>query len=125
MKYGEIEIVGVEGFDERGFVVWSNAAIKEMTERMWKSLASEPADDHATHIELHNRLLAQNAVNAPHDFEIEVDANGVWQIKPTSIPTAALPLKPAEPCRHEWKQYVGFTARYDYCGKCDAKRGQE
>jgi hypothetical protein len=24
-------------------------------------------------------------------------------------------------CFHEWKEYVGFTDKYDYCLKCDAK----
>ncbi len=25
-------------------------------------------------------------------------------------------------CSHDWKEYVGFTQKYDYCTKCDEKR---
>lgn len=24
-------------------------------------------------------------------------------------------------CHHEWKEYIGFTQRYNYCVKCDKK----
>lgn len=26
-------------------------------------------------------------------------------------------------CKHEWVKYIGFTDMYDYCAKCDAKKG--
>ena len=29
----------------------------------------------------------------------------------------------ATTCRHEWKTYVGFREEYDYCQKCNVKRG--
>lgn len=25
-------------------------------------------------------------------------------------------------CSHDWKRYEGFTARYEYCSKCDKKK---
>lgn len=28
------------------------------------------------------------------------------------------------PCPHQWKEYVGFTDRFDYCTKCNAKKSQ-
>lgn len=34
-------------------------------------------------------------------------------------------MKVSAECEHEWKQYVGFTDAYDFCGKCDKKRGTE
>lgn len=37
-----------------------------------------------------------------------------------SFPTPPPLTKPT--CNHEWKQYVGFTNRYDFCVHCDNKR---
>ncbi len=28
-------------------------------------------------------------------------------------------------CRHTWERYTGFTDRYQYCSKCDTKRGYD
>lgn len=27
-------------------------------------------------------------------------------------------------CSHDWKEYIGFTERYNYCTKCDNKENQ-
>ena len=27
-------------------------------------------------------------------------------------------------CSHDWKEYIGFTERYNYCTKCDSKDNQ-
>lgn len=27
-------------------------------------------------------------------------------------------------CAHDWKEYIGFTERYNYCTKCDTKENQ-
>lgn len=31
---------------------------------------------------------------------------------------------PEKSCVHEWKEYIGFTERYNYCTKCDSKENQ-
>lgn len=28
-------------------------------------------------------------------------------------------------CLHDWKEYIGFTERYWYCEKCDAKSEED
>lgn len=124
-KYGYVSAEVPKGMTEDQFIKGVNDEISAMTERMWKSLRAEQADDHREHIELHNKLLAQSAVRAAHEYEIAADANGQWYIVEPGEVKKRKGIIIHDPCSHEWKQYVGFTQRYEYCGKCDAKRGEE
>lgn len=37
---------------------------------------------------------------------------------------ADTPSKPAECSEHKWATYVGFTEVFEYCTKCDVKKGR-
>jgi hypothetical protein len=47
---------------------------------------------------------------------------GQWNEILTRWNNGLIPKDPAESsCEHEAREYVGFTERYDFCLKCDAK----
>lgn len=40
----------------------------------------------------------------------------------TNFPTEKKSFKFSKGCDHDWKDYIGFSASYKYCTKCDMKR---
>lgn len=54
------------------------------------------------------------------------DGDEIWE---TSEPLSGgvldhyLTISKSNECNHSWRSYNGFTSTYEYCEKCDTKRG--
>ena len=45
------------------------------------------------------------------------DVNKIFQYAILKMYEGVIEIK----CSHDWKEYIGFTERYNYCTKCDTK----
>ena len=59
----------------------------------------------------------QNAINEMYKNLIEASS-------PDDITYQYQPEHYEIKCSHDWKEYIGFTERYNYCSKCDVKENQ-
>jgi hypothetical protein len=57
----------------------------------------------------------QRCQNCLHEQAIDWGSENMWV-----DPDVEAPVSP-ETCYHSYKEYVGFTAKYMYCTKCDHK----
>jgi hypothetical protein len=48
------------------------------------------------------------------------DVNKIFQYAILKMYEGVIEIK----CSHDWKEYIGFTERYNYCTKCDTKENQ-
>lgn len=73
--------------------------------------------------EIHCEVFTKSPNYSTYDLE---DVNGWisnfwWEVNPEeNVNKDAEPTK-TKNCWHDWKEYIGFTEKYWYCEKCDAK----